>query len=421
MSLLRQKLLGQQRRAADALRALGDDTVGAVQPEARARELAEVERVERGLGERGGAHLREAPAAVLVLGLVGAAREVVLLGVAGRPRREPEDDRGLVGVEQARRAEALTEDDLLRSRAPRPVRQGRVLHQAAEVPEDTWLGVGLELGLGLGLGLGFVKGLGRAMSAHVVLQHVRHAQERGAEGVGVLRRRPAVGEYDDAQPLVLRLDGGHQVVQADEGFVRQLLPPAEHRALALGVLHNPPGAQQLDGAAAERRLERLAAQLAPQVLLPLRLRLEGALPRDVHMCVRARACVCVCVCVCDRLDACVRGARPRVRRRCVRHTVILPLAVTESNLARSSLLCRGLLPGLLPDGRFSSEGGPGKAGVLLDLCPERRLPSGGDAAAGGAPGAAALGGGGAADCRVCGAPPAAWPKCTFAPGTRLVD
>ena len=55
----------------------------------------------------------------------------------------------------------------------------------------------------MGLGLGLVKCLGRAVSAHVVLQHARHAQERGAEGVGVLRRRPAVGEYDDAQPLVL--------------------------------------------------------------------------------------------------------------------------------------------------------------------------------------------------------------------------
>ena len=59
------------------------------------------------------------------------------------------------------------------------------------------------LGLGLELGLGLVKCLGRAVSAHIVLQHVRHAQERGAEGVGVLRRRPAVGEYDDAQSVVL--------------------------------------------------------------------------------------------------------------------------------------------------------------------------------------------------------------------------
>ena len=35
----------------------------------------------------------------------------------------------------------------------------------------------------------------------------------------------------------LRLDGGHEVVQADECFVGQLLSPAEHRALVLGVLH----------------------------------------------------------------------------------------------------------------------------------------------------------------------------------------
>merc|ERR1719149_260813 len=81
--------------------------------------------------------------------------------------------------------------------------------------------------------------------------------------------------------------------------------------------------------------------------------------------------------------------------------VILPLAVTESNLACSPLLCRGSL-----DGRFSSKGGIGKAGVLLDLL--ARLSSGGDADAGGAPGAAAsLGGGGAADCGGCGAAPAA--------------
>jgi hypothetical protein len=117
------------------------------------------------------------------------------------------------------------------------------------------------------------------------------------------------------------------------------------------------------------------------------------------MCMSCHVCVRTRVCVIGWMHEWGSPGGPQAGG--VRHTVILPLALTESNLACSPLLCRGLLP----DGRFSSEGGAGTAGVLLDLL--ARLLLGRDEAAGGAPGAAAPGGGGAADRGVCGAAPAA--------------
>ena len=112
-----------------------------------------------------------------------------------------------------------------------------------------------------------------------------------------------------------------------------------------GRVPQPLGAQQLDGSAAERRRERLAAQLAPQVLLPLLLRLESTLPRNMCMlCMRARARMCVCVIGSMHACMCAWGSPGGAQARGAAHRNP-PARSHREQLGLLALVVPGIVPG----------------------------------------------------------------------------